>query len=90
MVRTRKVVEKKFLKILGPYNSILRRSWIDALEGAPKIHLRLSRPMDQRHEHLLFHPDQFPHRLLHLGVLSPVAHIIFRSEVCYGSPFPRQ
>lgn len=31
--------------------------------------------MDQRHEHLLFHPDQFPHRFLHLGVSPLVAHL---------------
>jgi hypothetical protein len=40
-----------------------------------KIHLRLSHPMDQRHEHLLLHPQDLPHRILHLGVLSPIAHL---------------
>ena len=41
----------------------------------PKIHLRLSHPMNQRHEHLLLHPQELPHRFLHLGVLSPVPHL---------------
>jgi hypothetical protein len=30
--------------------------------------------MNQRHEHLLLHPQKLPHRLLHLGVLSSMAH----------------
>jgi hypothetical protein len=34
-LRIRKAVEKKILKILGPYDSILSQSWIDVLEGAP-------------------------------------------------------
>jgi hypothetical protein len=37
--------------------------------------LRLSRPVDQGHEHLLLDPNQFPHRRLDLGVFSPVAHL---------------
>ena len=34
----------------------------------PKNHLRLPRPMNQRHEDLLPYPQELPHRLLHLGV----------------------
>ena len=30
--------------------------------------------MDQRHEHPLLHPVQFPHRLLHLGISSLITH----------------
>ena len=31
--------------------------------------------MNQRQEDLLPHPQQLPHRFLHLGVLSPVPHL---------------
>jgi len=31
--------------------------------------------MNQRHKNLLLHPQELPHRFLHLGVLSPVAHL---------------
>ena len=31
--------------------------------------------MDQWHEHLLLHPQKLPHRILYLGVLSPIAHL---------------
>jgi len=31
--------------------------------------------MNQWHEHLLLHPQELPHRLLHLGVFARVAHL---------------
>ena len=31
--------------------------------------------MNQRHEDLLLHPQKPPHRILHLGILSPVPHL---------------
>ena len=41
----------------------------------PKIHPGLFHPMHQRHEDFLLHPQEFPHRFLHLSVLPPLPHL---------------
>ena len=48
--------------------------WVNLRQRIPKIHLRLSHRMNQRHEDLLLHPQELPHRLLHLAISSLVAH----------------
>jgi len=47
----------------------------------PKMHLPLSHPMHQRHEDLLLHPQELPHRFLHLGVLPPYPISRRRSKI---------
>ena len=67
------VIAKKLLRII---HAMMRdgRDPPNLRQRIPKIHLRLSHPMNQRHEDLLLHPEELPHRLLHLGISSLVAH----------------